>query len=140
MYEKQTWTNVYGETPFTADRMNHIEEGIANGVVESGSNENGSWVKFNDGTLICRMRKTIRALNKGEFYGETPLFPSKFINKANCNINISQSSNNGGWALIMHNAFPTSDGASYYLNFYNADTNYATATSDWDIIAIGRWK
>ena len=28
MYEKQDWSDVYGETPFNADRMKHIEEGI----------------------------------------------------------------------------------------------------------------
>ena len=28
MYEKQEWSDVYGETPFNADRMKHIEDGI----------------------------------------------------------------------------------------------------------------
>ena len=28
MYEKQDWSDVYGETPFNADRMKHIEDGI----------------------------------------------------------------------------------------------------------------
>lgn len=28
MYETQEWSDVYGETPFNADRMKHIEEGI----------------------------------------------------------------------------------------------------------------
>lgn len=28
MYEKQNWTNIEGETPFTAERMEHIENGI----------------------------------------------------------------------------------------------------------------
>lgn len=30
MYEKQIWSDVYGETPFTSERMNHIEDGIYN--------------------------------------------------------------------------------------------------------------
>ena len=29
-----------------------LNEKVA-GIVESGSNENGSWVKFADGTMIC---------------------------------------------------------------------------------------
>lgn len=28
MYEKQNWSDVYGETPFNAERMKHIEDGI----------------------------------------------------------------------------------------------------------------
>lgn len=28
MYEKQEWSDVYGETPFNADRMKHIEDGV----------------------------------------------------------------------------------------------------------------
>ena len=49
MYEKQEWSDVYGETPFNATRMKHIEDGIynnsksINGVVlyenEDGTNE-----------------------------------------------------------------------------------------------------
>ena len=44
MYQPQNWTNVYGETPYNADRMNYIEKGIAN--VEKDANEkisNISW-------------------------------------------------------------------------------------------------
>ena len=28
-----------------------------NGIVESGSNENGDWIKYNDGTMICTATK-----------------------------------------------------------------------------------
>lgn len=75
-YERQTWVD--GTTICNAERINHIEDGIANsitkddiktiqtnsdtntyscnyinGIVESGNNANGSYTKFADGTMIC---------------------------------------------------------------------------------------
>lgn len=58
-YVKQEWKNLPNQTtPVNATRMEHIEQGIYDNSVEisniigSGSNSNGSWVKFSDGTLI----------------------------------------------------------------------------------------
>lgn len=39
-----------------ATNLNQLQtniENAINGVVESGSNDNGSWVKYSDGTMIC---------------------------------------------------------------------------------------
>ena len=82
-YTKQVWADLPAKTsPFSASRMNHIENGISNndtnkldktsvkitkttsdsdiyscnyvnGIIESGSNDNGNWIKFEDGTMIC---------------------------------------------------------------------------------------
>lgn len=46
------WT---GTTPLKAFNLNKMQDNIEeaiNGVVESGSNANGSWVKFSDGTMM----------------------------------------------------------------------------------------
>lgn len=43
-------------TPLNAENLNQIQENVEeaiNGIVESGSNDNGSWIKFADGTMIC---------------------------------------------------------------------------------------
>ena len=40
-----------------ATNLNQLQtnvENAINGVVESGSNNNGSWIKYSDGTMICR--------------------------------------------------------------------------------------
>lgn len=56
-------------------------------VIESGSNENGEWVKFSDGTMICTvykqtiLEKTLSAY--GSLYQTTQdwIFPVPFINQ-----------------------------------------------------------
>ena len=73
-YTKTNWTDT---TPINTTNLNKIENGIAandiaignlsnlntsskdnlvtaiNSIVESGVNDNGSWIKFADGTMIC---------------------------------------------------------------------------------------
>ena len=51
MYEKQNWSDVYGETPFNAERMKHIEEGIYNAsnvynIKQAGTNLNDYIVRL----------------------------------------------------------------------------------------------
>ena len=43
-------------TPINATNLNAIQtnaETAINSVVESGSNANGNWIKYSDGTMIC---------------------------------------------------------------------------------------
>jgi len=45
-----------GGTDLNAKTFNNMQDNIEkaiDGVVESGSNENGSWTKWEDGTMIC---------------------------------------------------------------------------------------
>jgi len=58
-YEKTNWTST---TPINTTNLNNLEDGveqnsndIAN-IIESGSNANGSWTKWSDGTMICEHR------------------------------------------------------------------------------------
>ena len=46
-------------TPFSAAEMNKIINAINNLEIVYGSNNNGSYVKFPDGTMICWIRKTV---------------------------------------------------------------------------------
>lgn len=42
-------------TPFTAENFNHNFNEVK---VESGSNANGNWIKYADGTMICTGSKS----------------------------------------------------------------------------------
>ena len=49
---------VNGKSPYiSATNLNNLQDNVENainGIIESGSNSNGSYIKFSDGTMICR--------------------------------------------------------------------------------------
>lgn len=51
----------------------------ATGIVESGSNENGYYIKFSDGTLICTLNKVLTNFAVDKNYGNSPLFQNKYV-------------------------------------------------------------
>lgn len=76
-YVKQEWKNLPNQTtPVNATRMEHIEQGIydnsvaISNIIESGSNSNGKWIKYSDGTMFCWMRaeKTVDYQASGALY------------------------------------------------------------------------
>ena len=48
---------VNGQSPYiSATNLNNLQDNVENainGIIESGSNANGKYIKFSDGTLIC---------------------------------------------------------------------------------------
>jgi hypothetical protein len=107
-------------------------------IIERGSNANGSYVRFADGTQICSMQRTDTAvaINNG-FYGgfsSTPLtwtYPAAFshIN------NVSPISEGGGSFGNTAQAVTLTD-CSYR---YTSVTSAAEAGRYVRIFAIGRW-
>lgn len=110
--------------------------------IESGSNANGNWTKFADGTMICIIRKTITvAINQawGNLYtGEVPAFtyPVAFVSSPTVNYTVS----GGNSAMIMPWIGSTDNNT---LTDRMALVRGATTTSQnyiVNITAIGRWK
>ena len=109
------------------------------GVVESGSNANGRYVKFADGTQIC-VRPTTIALTTGTATGAVFQTASQSGNWAAAFVAIPEmfttareSATANCWA---GNGTPTTGGFSAAVGFSGANT----ATCKLDIMAVGRWK
>jgi len=78
-----------GGTDLNAKTFNDMQDNIEktiDGVVESGSNENGSWTKWADGTMICEHRvysSQNTTVQKGAIYLSElitlPDFPVEFV-------------------------------------------------------------
>lgn len=137
-YTKTEWVN--DSVPaINASNLNKIEQGIydnslaIDNAIESGSNENGSYIKFNDGTLICRATINTSA-NESE---KKIYFPTSFINSSFNVIvtNIYSNSKKVIWTV-------TNSNKEYFTVFPIAyDTNAVpTSASSANYIAIGRWK
>lgn len=153
-YVKQEWKNLPNQTtPVNATRMNHIEDGIydnsvaISNIIESGSNSNGSWIKYSDGTMICSGKKELssvaitNSINNGAFFASEVLtsfadFPVSFIGKPT-SFSMSVSSG-GGYGAWIQKMYPPS--ATNINNFRIIGTWNSTQNFEVSYIAIGKWK
>ena len=120
-----------------------IPEGYEEVSEMSGSNANGSWIKFADGTMICTKKVTGQAkitATWGNLYdtGDNPLdlgdWPIPFIDVPI--VSISFYGANGQWV----EGFQTSTTKEKVGKITIASATSKTANSYYNIIGIGRWK
>lgn len=113
-------------------------------IVESGSNDNGSWIKYSDGTMICtKTTSIITPITSpwGALYesGDVILgqFPQAFI--SNPRVSVTNNSSSGAGALIeaVFSVTTTSAGKCWLCRGTSRDSQTPYVL---DIIAIGRWK
>lgn len=110
-------------------------------IIESGSNSNGNYVKYADGTMICYMNKSYSNINItkawGSMYETDPInlgnFPANFVN-----IPTVTATCTGGSTVFIEAIKPskTSLGTSWFARPSSLE-NTETIIS---FIAIGKWK
>jgi hypothetical protein len=138
-------------TPITAQVMQNIEDGIevldntlnshlaestAKHIKESGHNANGYYVRFDDGTQICRIDTTIDLSIEG--FQSGGVFPAAFY-IADIRPAVAWNSYGslaGGVAEILQKVFL---GATAYEWRVYTDGS-GTGTQTISLLAIGRWK
>ena len=113
-------------------------------IVESGSNDNGSWIKYSDGTMICSMSKNVYVnFSSSQKWGviwesdniDLGNFPQTFIKKPN--VTISNFSGSGGFIEILRDTTTSFVGNTKIAR--PSDTNNSIEYT-FSIIAIGKWK
>lgn len=128
-------SNNYGTSNSNGYTQNYINNNV--GVVESGSNANGNYIKFADGTMICYailpFNLAITSQYEGIYYANTGsiIFPQEFISTPVINIMLRGIAGGG-------------------YSFYNVLTSefsgfvwkIQSKTSEFSLLyqAIGRWK
>lgn len=142
--------NFYGEWENSTEVIIseiQIEEGTAateytpyKGIsYTSGRNENGSWIKYEDGTMICCGTITYDTIDCTEEYGSLYYgavawqYPNTFVELPTYINGTMNWGGIGGVAL----ASTTSSVANLYV--YNA-MSYTANNAKMKYIAIGRWK
>ena len=139
-YTKTEWVN--DSVPaINASNLNKIEQGIYDHAFESGSNANGYYIKFYDGTLICWKKvsgETTCNSAWGSMY-ETPRislgdYPVAFISSPYISITPTSGSD-----IFFEGIRRTST-----TNFGEARLARSTSLDSLDYnincIAMGRWK
>ena len=128
-------TNEYSTSTGKGYSANYINNNV--GIVDSGSNVNGNYIKFADGTMICYailpFNLAITNQYEGVYYANTDsiIFPQEFISTPVINIMLRGIAGGG-------------------YSFYNVLTSefsgfvwkIQSKTSDFSLLypAIGRWK
>lgn len=135
-------------TPINANNLNNNFSDLDNrSIYESGSNEKGNYIKFNDGTMICTGKKELssvaitNSINNGAFFASELLtsfadFPVTFIGKPT-SFSMSVSSG-GGYGAWIQKMYPPS--ATNINNFRIIGTWNSTQNFEVSYIAIGKWK
>lgn len=112
--------------------------------IESGSNDNGSWIKYPDGTMICRGKMTITSgawVQTGSVYyydHETPIsFPQEFIDANDLSVEIS--SNNSAYVFLCQGVSYTASEITK-VNLLRPTTTSNDVQLTISYMAIGSWK
>ena len=114
-----------------------------NQIVESGSNENGSYIKYKNGILICYGEAKISSpITYSDWYGfcrlandQTVAFPYEFIDNE---YKITMNSYVFGY---FSSIIRTKTTASFtFRPCTHNNSSYNPGEGSFDYIAIGRWK
>lgn len=108
-----------------------------NNIIESGSNDNGFWVKFADGTMMCRKTFSIGELASNAVATAGWLFPVTPINIDYQVIGQLRTGANN-WDYLR-SIFTFVDLRGVTINVKNTGSLIADA-STWDFVVIGKWK
>lgn len=138
-------------TAGTSQTVGYSQEYINNnvGVVESGSNNNGKWIKYSDGTMICWQRQEFNNIQitnqQGVLYQSnaiTPMdYPVSFVGEWPV---VSRDIESSTWAIFGFGQ-GSSPGVSLtnpgsFTVFRGNSTGTGNVTLIVRTIAIGKWK
>ena len=123
------------DTPINSSNLNQLQtnvENAINGVVESGSNANGSYIKFGDGTMICMNLASCGA----NLDSVQVTFPQAFINTNYFVTALNRYSNIAG----VNWSYGTTTNTTMVLYPRTSAGVLPTVSTVCSYIAIGRWK
>ena len=141
-------TNTYS-CDYINNQINNLNNTIGT-IVESGSNENGNWIKYADGTMICTATKVFENISVtnswGSLYETEELtlgsFPQQFISTPtgiNCNMITNNNSNEKGSAGFVEYIVQTNN-TSWGKTAIAKPVSSPAVNIGLSLIAIGKWK
>ena len=117
----------------------HLAESTSKHITESGTNENGSYIKFDDGTMLCFNKTTVSLESSDTILMP---FPSNFITVQGGGIMGGANTYGGPGYASRRNAFNAAAKGMSNINwvFRPNEANLVDDTIDIHLFAIGRWK
>lgn len=151
--DKITWINGQaGGTPLSAENLNQMEDNIetaindvqtyAEGIVESGTNVNGKYIKYKDGTMVCTKKVTFNNVNvnqqAGSLYHSPDLSLGSFAEAFESTPIVNASIINSYAGFISNVSNVTASSAGSTQVFRSASST--GLTYEIDIVAYGTYS
>ena len=144
-FASSTTAKVNGEATFITIQELEVPVFFGNdsAIVESGSNENGDYIKYSDGHMECYKTIIVTGINITNKWGnlyengsaiQLGNFAQTF--KERPTVSLSKSDGQGCWVQVHDNISTTSAGRCYVASA----TNRSNASLTFEIIAKGKWK
>lgn len=141
------WYEKLGKNFFDVNGELSAKEGIkigSNPIIDSGTNENGGYIKYYDGTMICykTVSGTVEITEQyyGYFYHNADNkylnlgdYAEPFISRPICSITFRGG--NSQWIGSIQN-----QSASHVGDLHIISVTSKTAGAYYDVISFGRWK
>ena len=120
--------------------------GAINSIVESGSNDNGEYIKYSDGTMICTSTRSFSNVavttTWGTLYDSPALnlesFPHTFIEIPKVFITSHNTANSNSKACFIEWVSNTTN--SVWGQTAVSRPTSGTVNLTFDLLAIGKWK
>lgn len=112
-------------------------------IIDSGSNENGSWVKWADGTMICTKRVSfVSKFNMawGAFYETPTLIPIGSFAKTFIDVPIISITSSIGSTVIPETPYDFGKDGIIGITLARPVKSDSEIGGEFDITAIGKWK
>ena len=120
-----------------AERLRIVGALSGGNIIERGSNANGEYVRFADGTQICRGTIYYNGLDTTEDYNSVPItFPAVFVGEAT--VTALAISFPGVAGTFITGSATTIGAQVNFLCFDGARPSVTNLTFRW--LAIGKWK
>lgn len=126
-------------TAIDAAIASHLAESASKHIADSGSNSNGYYVKFDDGTQICWHTLDLGTLTIASNQVSPAFlltFPATFT--AVPVININNQADNADWMRVSFSTVSTTSVAGIVI--FNYFSSPLTQNHKIHLFAIGRWK
>ena len=131
-----TWTEYKDRVDFKKITIQGID------IIEEGSNSNGTYIKFSNGTMICYKTITVTNVNISTSWGavyesgaiQLGNFAQTFSNKPT--VNLTKSAGQGSWIQLHDNVSNTSAGRCYLV----CALKKTGVSLTFEITAFGKWK
>lgn len=131
------------ENKVPADRLRIVGALSEGYIIESGSNANGEYIRWADGTQICMCRGEV-AQAENSTTGKIFTFPAAFVGASNIRLVCSPAGIVSGSAhattVVENGVVTTSQYIVKILVPSNNGVMASTSTLGFHAIAIGRWK
>lgn len=122
------------------DVMSHKAESALKHITESGSNTNGKYIKFDDGTMICISPTIALTYSSGNVLQKGWTFPATFTDDTyyiKPSVSLPPS---GKRESLFQDALKTATSATIRLASNNTSLFVSGDTVNSQSFAIGRWK